>query len=599
MKPFLERLAEEPLVCDGAMGTMLTSGRPVSGSTEELNLKEPEKIKIVHCAYIVAGAQIIETNTFGANEISLKRFGLEDKVEEINAAGVRIAKEAAAGKNVYVAGSVGPDNGKASVEVYTRQMSALINAGVDLLLVETMSYVDEALNAITAARSLSKDIPLIVQISCYEKFMTKSRVDIETFVRILNEQPVDAIGLNCFIGPKQTYAAFQQMRHWTAKPLTVQPNIGELSYSVQGITYAGKDHFGLYTKKFLDAGAKIIGGCCGTTPQQIKIIADVVAKHKPSVPKPVVSINKVHVASNLELMLKENKPFPIIEIDPPFVGKSPEYLFSAAKELYNAGVRVFTVADNPGALPRMDNLVFAALLKQHVPGAEFILHLSCRDLTLISAESKISGAEALGIRNILAITGDPPAAGDYDASTAVNNMQSIGLIRLLKQRNAGYDAVGEKLENPSNIYIGCAFDAGKLSSEKLRNKTKYAAGADFSLTQIISGVKTVEQLAAFVGEAKKDVWNGHNFFMIPGTYVFRSAANMRYLAKELRVKIVQESLSVMDACLTKKEQREYGYVLARGIILAAKKYFPAVYIIPPADKPESIIPLLKETQLVQ
>lgn len=598
MKPFLERLKESPLVCDGAMGTMLTGGIPVAYSTHELNLTEPERIKNVHDAYIAAGAHIIETNTFGANEISLKRFGLEDKVEEINAVGVRIAKEAAAGKNVYVAGSVGPDNGKASVEVYKRQMSALINAGVDLLIVETMSYVDEALNAIKAARSLSKDIPLIVQISCYKEFMTKNHVDVETFVRILDEQPVDAIGLNCSVGPKQSYAAFEQMRHWTRKPLSVQSNIGELIFSVNGITYSSKDHFGLYTKKFLDAGAKIVGGCCGTTPNQIKIVANVVAKHNPPEQKSRVVIKKVSVKSNLESMFKENKPFPIIEIDPPFVGESPEHLFSAAKELHKAGIRVFTVADNPGALPRMDNLAFAALLKQQVPNAEFILHMSCRDLTLISAESKISGAEALGINTILAITGDRPAAGDYDQSVAVNNMQSIGLIRLLKQRNACYNAVGEELGKASHIYVGCAFDAGKLSSEKLRNKTKYNAGADFSLTQIISDVKTIEQLAAFVNAAKKDVWTGHNFFVVPGTYVFRSVANMRYLTKHLRVKIAPETLHSMETCQTKQEQKEYGYTLARDVILAAKKYFPAVYIIPPADKPESIIPLLKETQLV-
>ncbi len=598
MRLFLERLAEGQLVCDGAMGTMLTGWEHVGFSTEELNLKEPERVKKVHDAYIAAGAQIIETNTFGANELALKKFSLEDKVEAINVAGVRIAKDAVRGKNVYVAGSVGPDNGKATFEVYRRQIASLINEGVDLIFIETMSYVNEALNAIKAARSLSATIPLIVQIACYKEFMTKSHVDVETFVRILNEQPVDGIGLNCFIGPKQTYAALEQMRAWTLKPLTVQPNIGEVTFSVQGITYSGRDHFGLYAKKFLESGAKIIGGCCGTTPQQIKTIADVVAKHKVVKSKSFVPKHKVTVDSELEFLLKTNKKFPIVEIDPPFVGSSPYELLSHAEALYTAGVRVFTIADNPGAFPRMDNFAFASLLKKYIPCAELILHVACRDLTLISAEAKLSGAEALGINNILAITGDPPAAGEYDKSVAVHNMQSIGLIRLLKQRNIGYNAIGEKLKEKSNMYIGCAFDAGKLSSEKLRNKTKYDAGADFALTQIISDVKTVEELAEFSLDAQKYFWTNHAFYMIPGTYVFRSANNMRYLAKELRVKISPESLKKMDACMTKKEQKKCGYELARDIIFASKQYFPAVYIIPPADNPASIIPLLKETGLV-
>lgn len=598
MQPFLERLKQDVLVCDGAMGTMLTGGMQVDYSTEALNINEPQRVLKVHQAYVDAGAQILQTNTFGANELVLKRFGLESKVEEINTAGVVLAKQIAVPRGVYVAGSVWP-NGKGSYDVYKRQIEALIAAGVDLLILETIGYVDGALAAIKAVRDVSKDLPILAQIACFKDFTTKSGVDAETFVRILNEQPVDAIGFNCYVGPKTWYPIMVQAKQWTNKPVSIQPNIGEVTFSEQEL-YGASDVFGMYTKKFLNAGAKIIGGCCGTTPQQIKTIAKTVQSYKPEVkvvvhaePKQETIVVKDR-QSVLERMLTQKRPFPIVEIDPPVIGESPQQQINLAERLYDLGCLVFTIADNPGAVPRMGNIGFASLLTRKVPYAQIILHMSCRDQTMITAESKISEAEALGIHNVLAITGDPPAAGPYDKSIAVNNFQSISLLRLLNQRNKGRNALGESVAK-STLYLGCGFDCGRFTSEKLKLKTKYLAGADFALTQIISDVATVNALANYMREA---TWTDHPFYMIPGTYVFRSLGNMEFLKESLRVKIAPETFNRMASYKTRKAQQECGYDIAKEVVLAAKEQFPAVYIVPPIKNSEIVVKLVKETNLV-
>lgn len=597
MASFLERINTEILVCDGALGTMLTGGQTPDICLEELNLKEDWRILNAHKQYIEAGAQIIETNTFGANEISLAH-GLEDKVEEINKAAVRIARQAVQDKNIYVAGAVGPANHNGSLDVYKRQIGALAEAGADLIIIETISSVESALNAIKAAKSESK-LPIIAQIACNADFTTKSGVDAETFFRILNDSCADVVGLNCKIGPEEMYHVAEQARKWTTKPLSLQPNCGKVTFSEQEF-YASTDSFERYAKKFIELGARIIGGCCGTTPKQTRIIARTVnANQKPATKIEVIDtkpLQDIIIDSTLEKMLANNKPFPIVEIDPPHTGKSADTAIASAKELYDAGVKVFTIADNPGALPRLDNIAFASLLLKEIPDAEIILHLACRDLSVITAESRISAIEALGIHNVLAITGDPPAKGDYNKSIAVHNFQSISLLRHLSKRNSGLNGVGKKIKQ-THIYTGCAFDCGKFHSEKHRLKTKHLAGAGFTLTQIISDVQTIEALASFYAEAKDKIV-AEPFYIIPGIYWFKSTAAMEYLQDVMRVKISQESLKKMQDCKTEEEQKAYGLQLAKDLITASKQHFPAVYIIPPSKKPETIIPLLKETGLV-
>ena len=597
MKPFLEQLTKKILVCDGAMGTMLIGAQKPESALEYLNITEPWKVMKVHTAYAEAGANIIETNTFGANDVTLAKFGLSDKVEAINKAGATIARQSISGKEIYVAGAVGPANHNGSEDTYKRQISALAEAGVDLIIIETMANPESTLNAIKAAKKTS-NLPVVAQIACYKDFMTKSNIDAETFFRILDDSEADVLGINCLIDPKEMYPILEQIRKWTKKPLSIQPNAGEVTFSEQEL-YVGNDVFQRYTKKFIAQGARIIGGCCGTTPTQISTIAKVVKENQKPLHIEIIEKKpeRIIISSSLEQMLATKTIFPIVELDPPLIGKSANTALLSAIELNNAGIKVFTIADNPGATPRIDSLAFASLLLRQIPSAEIILHMACRDLSTITAESRISGAEALGIHNILAITGDRPANGDYDKSIAVNNFQSISLIRLLSKRNQGENALSEQIE-PSNLYIGCAFDCGRFPSEKLRNKTKYFAGSNFALTQIISDKNTIQMLAEFTEDSKKNVWTKKPFYIIPGVYLFRSYANMQAMQNPpFRIKISPDLLEKMQDCKTIKEQKECGYQIARETILEAKKYFPAVYVIPPAKKPEAIIPLLKETGL--
>ncbi len=599
MRQFLEEIKNKILVSDGAMGTMLTGGQKLEYCLEYLNIKEPLKVMNVHLQYADAGANIIETNTFGANELSLAKFGLEDKVEEINKAGVRIAKFALAGKDVYLAGAVGPANNNGSFDVYKKQISALAQEGVDLIIIETMSNPQSVINAINAAKSISSNLPVVAQIACYKDFMTKGNVDAETFFRMLNDSKADVLGINCLIGPKEMYPIFEQLRKWTTKPLSIQPNAGELTFSEQDL-YSSSDLFERYTKKFAMAGARIIGGCCGTTPRQISTIAKTIQKNNFLEKKQKIKETELievtpRLETRLQQMFESKKQFTIIEIDPPHIGKKPNEQIEFAKELYQLGVKVFTIADNPGAVPRMDNLAFASLLLKEIPDAELILHIACRDLSIITAESKISGAEAIGIKNILAITGDRPANGDYDRSISVNNFQSISLLGLLNQKNKGKNALGQQVEQ-SNLYLGCAFDCGKFRTEKDRIKTKNIAGADFSLTQIIGDVEQIDQLGEFL---KEFVPVNCKFYFVPGIYLFRSVGVMDAMQKPpFNVKISAQTTQLMKDCKTPKEQRTFGYELAKKLIFKAKEKFGAIYLIPPATKPDSVINLIKETGIV-
>lgn len=583
---FQELVSKKVLVGDGAMGTMLyQSGVFINSCFDEINLVRPSMVEEVHRGYIGAGADYIETNTYGANVCKLSGFGLADKVEQINREGVNIARKAAAGTGVLVAGSVGPLGtaiaplGRISVEeakaAYCQQIKALADAGADFIILETFADPKMLTLAIRAAAEVCT-LPVIAQITVNQFCQTAygHRAD-DALAEIAAEPNVDVVGFNCSIGPSIMLSALEQVKDKISKPIIVQPNAG-LPKEVDGrmLYLSTPEYMAEYSKRFFEKGARIIGGCCGTTPAHIREIARavhsvdkadiaarvaVIASHNKDKSQEHIPAVKLADKSKWGAKLAAGKMAVSIEITPPR-GCDLTTIIDKAKICRDAGVDAMNIPDGPRASSRMSPMI-TALEIQRQAGIESILHVCCRDRNIIGLQSDMMGAQAVGIKNMLMITGDPPKLGEYPDATAVFDLDAIGLTHMVKELNCGYDVAGNPLTEPLSLVLGVGANpvASELEREIERFRQKVASGAEYVITQPIFDTRMLREFL----EATKDC----RIPVIAGIWPFTSYKNAEFMANEVPGVVVPgEMLKRMSAATTREQGRELGVQIARELV---------------------------------
>lgn len=498
------------------MGTQLHArGIPFERCFDELNLTDPHVVEEIHRAYIAAGAEVIETNTFGANRIRLARFGLEDKVRDINFRGVKIARGAReiSGEPVFLAGSVGPIGqqlepvGRATLRqaeaAFREQVEALLEGGADLILLETFTNLPELLAAVAAARSAC-DLPVVAQMTFAEDGLTLSAEEPSQVVQALERAGVDVIGVNCGVGPDIALQVIEAMRPLTELPLSAQPNAG-LPARVDGrfFYFASPEYFRDFAQRAVAAGVAYVGGCCGTTPAHITAMRAALHPRVPAQPKsrPRPAVTPAHevlpgeqLPPTLFAQRLQSGAFVVsVEIDPPR-GLNPSKNIAGARLIKEAGADAINIGDSPMARVRMSALPLALLIQQQV-GIDTLIHFTTRDKNLMALQAELLGAHALGVRNIIALTGDPGTAGDYAAATGVWDVDSIGLVKILKRLNEGFDWLGTSIGKAASFTIACAVNpsADDLDKELDRFRQKIEAGAHVAMSQVLYDRETLER----------------------------------------------------------------------------------------------------------
>jgi methionine synthase I (cobalamin-dependent)/5,10-methylenetetrahydrofolate reductase len=513
--PFLERLARGPLLGDGAMGTQLHArGVSFERSFDELNLTEPNLVEEIHRAYISAGAELVETNTFGANRIKLARYGMESRVRDINFRAVKLAREAReiSGEPVFIAGAVGPIGqqlepiGRVSIKqataAFEEQIAGLLEGGADLLVLETFTNLPELLAAVAAARRTA-DLPIVAQMTFAEDGLTLSAEEPSQVVQALQEAGADVIGVNCGVGPQVALQVLESMRRQSNLPLSGQPNAG-LPARVEGrfFYFATPEYFATFARQAAELGVAYVGGCCGTTPAHIAAmraaLRPISAPQQPKQPSPsrpmAVDLNPTDPLPPTPFArhLAEKTFVVSVEIDPPR-GLNPSKCIAGAQLVKEAGADAVNIGDSPMARVRMSALSLAVMVQQEV-GIDTLIHFTSRDKNLMALQAELIGAHALGIRNVIALTGDPPRIGDYPSATGVWDVDSIGLIKILRRLNEGYDWLGTSIGRPASFTIACAVNpsAEDLENEIDRFKQKIDAGAHVAMSQPLYDRGTLE-----------------------------------------------------------------------------------------------------------
>jgi homocysteine S-methyltransferase len=575
--PFFDAIEQRVLVCDGAMGTMLYGkGIFLNRSFDELNLTQPDLVAEVHQAYVRAGADVIETNTFGANRIKLGAFGLADKVSAINQQGARIARHAAR-ELVYVAGAIGPLGiriepwGKTGVdeaeEHFREQARALHEGGVDLFILETFRDLNEITAAIRAIRSLC-ELPIVAQVTTEEDGNTLDGVAPESFVPELEAQGADVVGLNCSVGPAAMLETVERMAQVATRRLSALPNAGS-PREVEGrnIYLCSPEYMASYARRFINSGVRLVGGCCGTTPDHIRQIKSAVRALAPATPArdrhavPAPSAPEIHVIARAEKSRMANAlargGFVVaVEIMPPR-GYEAQEVVEQARQLRIHGVDLVNIPDGPRSGARMSALSASVLIQQQ-SGIETILHYACRDRNLLGMQSDLLGAHSMGIRNVLLITGDPPPAGDYPDATAVFDVDSIGLTNVVTRLNQGLDIGGQPIGAPTAFHIGvavnpCALD---LDHEFRRFNYKVEAGAEFAITQ---PVFDVAPLAAFLKRS------GAGIPVLAAITPLESLRHTEFMANEV------PGVCVPDAVVERMRRADAeGRAAAEGLAIASE-----------------------------
>lgn len=489
-------------VCDGAMGTMLyTRGVFVNRSFDELNLSNPELVRSLHREYVDAGADIIETNTFSANRFKLAPHGCEDLVLPINVQGVRLAREAA-NPETLVAGSMGPlgvriePYGPVAVEearaAFEEQAKALLEGrGVDLFFLETFYHLPELEQAVLAVRSLT-DKPIVVQLTVTEEAITPEGLPPEAFARTINKWDVDGIGVNCGSGPAAALEAVEAIRTATDRVIAAQPNAGQpRNVNGRNMYLTSPEYMASYARRFVKAGARLIGGCCGTSPEHVRAIKEAVVAARPEarlpravVPPPARIAHQVvprEEKSTLARRLADGA-FPIlVQVDAPR-GCDPQPTLEVVGALRDAGVDLVVFPERLGG-SRMAPFAIGQLAQQ-AGGSEAVVELACRQRTLMRMQAEVLGANALGLRNVVLVTGPPPALGEAPDATANLEVDSIGLTNMVRRLNGGVDLAGRALDRPTAVHVGVHLDplAIDLDHEIRRFEWKVDAGAEFALT---------------------------------------------------------------------------------------------------------------------
>ncbi len=500
-----KRLDDGVLVCDGAMGTYLNQkGVSYDRCLDELCISRPALVEEVHREFINAGAEIIETNTFGSNRFRLASHGLEHLTRDINLKGAKIAREAReiSGIDILVAGSIGPLGkpieplGKIKVEearmAFVEQAEALLEGGVDLFMIETISSIDEIVAAVTAVRSVT-DLPVVAQMTFTTEGTTYFGITPAEMAARLLPLEVDVIGTNCSVGPQKMLETVEQLSELGVPYISAQPNAGLPRYFGGRFVYlSSPDYFGDFARAFVKAGARIVGGCCGTTPEHIAALARAVKDSTVEKRTPMVKVKGIdrlptvkpgRGASTRFFETLENRFSISVEIDPP-KGTTPAKMLEAALKLKEAGADAVNIADSPMARVRMSCLSLAYLVSSSVD-IDIILHFTTRDRNLMGLQSDLIGANAIGIRNILALTGDPPSIGDYPQATAVYDVDSIGLVKIIAKLNSGIDFAGNSIGKPTEFSIGVAANPVNpdLDAEISRLREKLDAGGQYIMTQ--------------------------------------------------------------------------------------------------------------------
>ena len=569
-------------VLDGAMGTMLYGkGFFLNVCYDELNLKQPKLIQEVHEAYVRAGAELIETNTFGANPKKLASYGLADDTEKINTAAARLAR-AAAGDRVSVLGAVGPlgvriepfgpTSREEAFTFFRRQVDGLLAGGVDGFILETFSDLDEIHAALRAVRSAC-DLPAITQMTIGTDGLTHYGTDPETFAKQLAEWGADVIGVNCSVGPAGVLEAVERIVKATDRPISAVPNAGlPKDVGDRQIYLASPEYMASYARRMIEAGARFVGGCCGTTPEHIKKMRDYIASVVPRHPTVVISRSAVTTPAGVEAVpLAERSGWGAklacgefvtsVEIVPP-KGVDPTPMLEQCRALRAAGVAAVNVPDGPRAQSRMGVLPSAILIQREV-GIEPVIHYCCRDRNLLGMLSDILGAHAAGLRNILIITGDPPKMGPYPEATAVFDIDSIGLTNLVYRLNHGLDPGSNPIGAPTRWVIGVGVNPGALDLDRelSRFAWKVDAGAEFAVTQPVFDVRQLELFLERVEQFKIPV--------VAGIWPLLSLRNAEFLANEVPgVSVPEEVLARMR----KVSDRGKEAALAEGVAIAREMF---------------------------
>lgn len=586
--------SERVVIFDGAMGTMLyAKGVFINQCYDELNVRSPELVRDVHRAYVKAGAEVLETNSFGANRVKLAQYGLETTVAELNRAAARLAREAA-GEHVLVAGAVGPLGiriepfGPTSREEarghFREQIAALREGGVDLVILETFADLDEIEQALVAAREVDAAMPVIAQMTIGQDGLTPYGATPEDVARSLDAWGADIVGLNCSVGPQAILEAIERMATVTRRKLSAQPNAG-MPRDVGGRTMymASPEYVASYARHLIQAGAKVLGGCCGTTPAHIRALVEGIRPLVPRQRRPSMRYQMPHT-DDLAGQAPQGvagegdgavAPVPLahrsrwagkiargefvtsVEIVPPR-GVDASKMLDAVAALKCAGVDAVNVPDGPRAQSRMGALMTSLLIEQRV-GIETVTHYCCRDRNLLGMLSDLLGASAMGLRNLLIITGDPPKMGPYPDATAVFDIDSIGLTNLVSRLNRGLDPGGHPIGKPTAFAIGVGVNPAALDPayELRRFEWKVDAGAEYAITQ---PVFDVEQLERFLGSIEHV-----RIPVIAGIWPLVSVRNAEFLANEVPGVVVPEAVV---ARMRRASERSKEHAVAEGIAIA-------------------------------
>jgi methionine synthase I (cobalamin-dependent)/5,10-methylenetetrahydrofolate reductase len=619
LQPFREALSQRVVLFDGAMGTEIYNrGVFINRSYDEVNLTAPDMVVEIHGAYKKAGAEVITTNTFGANHFRLLPFGLEDRHDEINAAGVRHAREVA-GDSAWVAGSMGPIGGQLTpvgritpgeaFSVFRAQAGVLAETGVDLFVLETFSSVAELWQAVRAVRGVS-DLPIV---ACLTFPMTTA--DRETMAGARPEEAVmtmsgwkiDAIGTNCSNGPRGVLDLVERMRQVTDLPLAAMPNAG-LPQMVDGRTLylAGPEYMAEYARRLAQSGVRIIGGCCGTTPRMIRemrtFLRSVSPIHAAAAVIPEASTKNTAEAragtdpippaerTEFARRLLGGKFCISVELDPPR-GIDPSRAVEGARMLYESGVDVVNIADGPRAVARMGPTSLSHLVQRRTPELETVIHYCCRDRNLLGMQMDLLGSHAVGLRNILAVTGDPPKMGTYPDATAVFDIDAIGLISFIQLLNRGLDFSGEPIGGNTALFVGAGCNPGAVDMdyEAERYGRKVEAGAEFFFSQ---PVFDPELLQRFLDRTTD--WTDTPFMV--GIMPLVSSRNAEFLHNEVPGMQIPDTVrNAMKAAPTKEAQRKVGIEVARET-LGALRHHPRIhgtYVFPPFGSYRAVLRVLE------
>jgi methionine synthase / methylenetetrahydrofolate reductase(NADPH) len=622
-KELLERLLDPTrvVVFDGAMGTMLYArGVFINQCYDELNLRAPELVLAVHEEYVHAGAEVLETNSFGANRVKLAQYGLEAQVKEINQAAARLAREAAGDKPILVAGAVGPlglriepygPTSRAETrDAFREQLQALADGGADLFILETFTDLDEIEQAIAAAREVDASKPVIAQMTIGVDGVTPFGVTPADLAAALDRFGADVIGLNCSVGPQAILDAIEKMVPVTRRKLSAQPNAG-MPRDVGGrsMYMASPEYMATYARHLIQAGAKVVGGCCGTTPEHTRAMAEGVRPLAPRHATVAASagggrLSRVHThtpeaagvspvpfaeRSAFAAKLAAKRFITSVEIVPPR-GVDASKMIADVGALHRHGVDAVNVPDGPRAQSRMSALLVSILVQQQV-GIEAITHYCCRDRNLLGMLSDLLGASAMGLRNLLLITGDPPKMGPYPDATAVFDIDSIGLTNLVSRLNHGLDPGGNGIGAPTRFAIGVGANPAALDpAEELRRfHWKVEAGAEYAITQPIYDVDQLDRFLRTVAEARVPV--------IAGIWPLISARNAEFLANEVPGVTVPETvLRRMRAANERSKEHALaeGIAIAREVLTAVRPLVQGVQVSAPFGRADLALQVLEE-----